>query len=304
MAGRLPDPPLDKTEEQARRAEHFALARIINLARKGEVNARTLPLSPEQIAFLERFALSDAGAIWFKEMADDTLRLFNAGYLGYDQALWKRALKSGHMPRLSELLTGRLTEAGQFVADLQLFKFGAYQGPGALAQPGGIGLGDLGLKCHFPTSDELVDPHAVLSHEFGHTRYGDPDSAGTLLGEARTVERYENPVRVRNGYEPRSVYFQRNDQGNLEARKGSLLERLKILEKEKGISIQDMKSVNRYHCDCPGPLPVILECEVRELPPGKELTDPATEQNCTLRWKGDPVPMPVPLPSGALPFPK
>lgn len=287
QAGRLPHPPQDKAAEQARRAEHFALARRVNLARKGEVNPRTLALPPEQLAFLERFALSDAGAVWFREVADDTLRLFNAGYLEYDQALWKRALKTGRLPKLSQLLTGRMTEAGQFAADLQVFKFGAYHGPGAMAQPGGIGLGDAGLKCHFPTSDELVDPHAILSHEFGHTRYGDPDSAGTLLGEARTVELYENPVRVRNGYEPRSVYFQRNDQGDLEARKDSLLNRLKILEKEKGISVQDMRSVDRYHCDCPGPLPVILECEVRERPPGKELAEPAAEHDCKLHWKPD-----------------
>ena len=293
QAGHLPHPPKNKAEEQARRAEHFALVRLVNLARKGEVNPRTLALPPEQLAFLERFALSDAGAVWFREVADDTLRLFNAGYLEYDQALWKHALKNGRPLKLSTLLTGRLTEAGQFAADLQLFKFGAYHGPGAMAQPGGIGLGDEGLKCHFPTSDELVDPHAILSHEFGHTRYGDPDSASTLLGEARTVELYENPVRLRNGYEPRTLYFQRNDQGNLEARKDSLLDRLKILEKEKGISVQDMRSVDRYHCDCPGPLPVILECEVRERPPGKELTEPAAEHDCKLHWKPDAKPSPV-----------
>lgn len=287
-AGRLPRPPASPAEEQARRAEHFALGRRLNLARKGEVNPRTLPLAPAQISFLERFALSDAGAVWFREVADDTLRLFNLGYLEYDRALWRQAVKSGHIPRLSQLLTGRLTEAGQFAADLQVFKFGAYPGPGAVAQPAGIGLGDAGMKCQFPTSEELVDPLAVLSHEFGHTRYGDPDSAGTLLGEARTVERYENPVRVRNGYEPRTVYFLRTDQGGLEARKDSLLDRLKILEKEKGISVEDLRAVERYHCDCPGPLPVILECEVRELPPGPDLTQPTTKHDCKLHWKGEP----------------
>jgi hypothetical protein len=293
-AGRLPRPPADRTEEQARRAEHFALARRLNLARKGEVNPRTLALAPAQIDFLERFALSDAGAVWFREVADDTLRLFNLGYLEYDRALWRKAVKSGQMPRLSRLLTGRLSEAGQFAADLQVFKFGAYHGPGAVAQPAGIGLGDAGMKCRFPTSGELVDPHAVLSHEFGHTRYGDPDSAGTLLGEARTVELYENPVRVRNGYEPRTVYFQRTNQGGLEARRDSLLDRLKILEKEQGISVEDLRAVERYHCDCPGPLPVILDCEVRELPPGPDLAQPTTKHDCKLHWKGE---SPLPAPS-------
>lgn len=284
QAGRLMRPPEGAAEEQARRAEHFALAKRINLARKGEVNPRTLALTPAQVAFLERFARSDAGAVWFREVADDTLRLFNLGYLEYDKALWRRAVQTGRMPRLSKLLTGRLTEAGQFAADLQVFKFGAYAGPGAMAQPSGIGLGNAGLKCQFPTSNELVDPHAILSHEFGHTRYGDPDSAGSLLGEARTVERYENPVRVRNGYEPRAVYFQRTDAG-LEVRNDSLLERLKLLEKEEGISVQDLRAVERYHCDCPGPLPVILDCEVRELPPGQEPMQPGSKHDCKLQWK-------------------
>jgi hypothetical protein len=319
LAGRLPAPPANAEAEQERRTEHFALAKRLNFARKGEVNSRTLALLPRQIEFLERFARSDTGAIWLREVADDTLRLFNQGYLEYDRARWQRAvssapgsgkspepppvgaksilgrpgdrLESGRMPRLSQMLTGRLSEAGQFAADLEVFKFGAYAGPGAVAQPGGIGLGDAGLRCHFPSSDELVDPHAILSHEFGHTRYGDPDSAGTLLGEARTVERYENPVRERNGYEPRTLYFERNDQGKLEPGKGSLLDRLKILEREKGISITNQGKVDRYHCDCPGPLPVILDCEVRQRPRADGVTEPAFEHDCKLNWKPEPAPV-------------
>ena len=80
---------------------------------------------------------------------------------------------------------------------------------------GAIGLGDQSMRCRFPTSDELVAPYAIISHEFCHTRYGDPASAGTLLGEARTVECYENLLRVRNGYKPRAVYFERLNQGPL-----------------------------------------------------------------------------------------
>ncbi|MDP2834834.1 MAG: hypothetical protein Q8Q28_16355 [Pseudomonadota bacterium] len=288
LAGRLARPPADAAEERARRAEQFALAKRLNLARRGEVNPRNLVLAPEQLALLERFALADAGAVWLREVADDTLRLFNKGYLEYDRALWQRTLRSGRMTRLSQLLTGRLTEAGQFAEDAQVFKFAAYAGPGAMAQPGAIGLGDAGLKCHFPSSSELVDPHAILSHEFGHTRYGDPDSSGSLLGEARTVERYENPVRLRNGYEPRALYFQRTSQGRLEPRKDSLLDRLSILKREKGIAIADQRSVDRYHCDCPGPLPVILDCEVRQRPGADGITDPSFEHDCKLNWKPEP----------------
>lgn len=283
-AGRLPHPPRDAAAEKARRAEHYALARRLNFARKGEAHPLGLPLAPAQIALLERFALSDAGAVWLREVADDTLRLFNRGYLEYDRTLWQRSLKRGRPPALSELLTGRLTETARFAGDAQVFKFSGYAGAGAMAHPGAIGLGDAGLRCQFPSSGELVDPHAIISHEFGHTRYGDPASSGTLVGEALTVERYENPVRVRNGYEPRTVYFQRVNQGALEPQRGSLVERLLRLEKEQGISVADQSAVDRYHCDCPGPLPIILDCVVRERPAG-EAGLPTSEHDCKLDWR-------------------
>ena len=290
--GRLPAPPADAGAERARRAEHFALARRMNFARKGEAHPLGLPLAKPQIELLERFAMSDAGAVWLREVADDTLRLFNKGYLEYGKALWKKSVAKGVLPPLSRLLTGRLTEAGQFAGDARVFLFSGYAGPGAMAHPGAIGLGDAGLRCQFPSSGELVDPFAVISHEFGHTRYGDPTSSGTLLGEARTVERYENPVRIRNGYEPRTLYFQRTAQGGLEARKDSLLDRVLKLEREKGISVTDMAAVDRYHCDCPGPLPVILDCEVRQLPGTDGILEPASEHDCKLNWKPDSLPVP------------
>lgn len=298
-AGRLPAPPEDRTEEAARRSEHLALAKRLNFARKGEAHPLGLPMSPPQIELLERFALSDAGAVWFREVADDTLRLFNRGYLAYDAGLWNRARKTGHMPNLSLLITGKLSETALFSNDAGVFLFSGYAGSGAMAHPGAIGLGDAGLRCQFPSSDELVDPHAIISHEFGHTRYGDPTSAGTLIGEARTVERYENPVRERNGYPPRTVYFQRHGQGEPTPGRGSLLERLLKLKTEHGISVTDQSAVDRYHCDCPGPLPVILDCEVRE-GVTEEGGLPLPKQDCELHWKPDaPRPeQPRPAPDG------
>jgi len=61
------------------------------------------------------------------------------------------------------------------------------------------------------------------------------------------VERYENPVRVRNGYEARALYFERVNQGALKARKDSLVDRLLHLNVQKGISVKDMSAVDRYH---------------------------------------------------------
>lgn len=291
QAGRSSQPPRDAAEEQARRAEHWALARKLNMAKKGEAHPRGLPLAQPQMELLQRFALTDAGAVWLREVADDTLRLFNKGYLEIDRALWARSVKSGRMPALSRLLTGKLTDKALFAGDAQVFKFSGYAGPGAMAYPGAIGLGDGGLRCQFPSSNELVDPHAILSHEFGHTRYGDPASGGSLLGEARTVERYENPVRVRNGFEPRSVYFERVNQGALEAKKDSLFGRLLRLERQRGIAVKDQTKVDRYHCDCPGPLPIILDCEVRERPAGEDASVPAYEHDCKLNWKPDLAPL-------------
>jgi hypothetical protein len=252
-----------------------------------------MPLAPAQLELLQRFAMSDAGAVWLRQVADDTLRLFNKGYLEIDHARWARAVMSGRMPRLSELVTGQLTDKGQFAGNVSLFLFSGYAGSGAMAHPGAIGLGDQGMRCEFPMSGELVDPIAVISHEFGHTRYGNPASSGTLLGEARTVELYENPVRERNGFPPRAVYFERFDQGPLEARKGGLLQRLLKLEREKGIAVDTLTRVDRYHCDCPGPLPIILDCVTRERPPGEgEIAGPAYDHDCKVNWKPE---MPLPM---------
>lgn len=292
QAGRAARPPRDAVEEQARRAEHWALARKLNLAKKGEAHPRGLPLAQPQLELLQRFAHADAGAVWLREVADDTLRLFNRGYLEIDRALWAQAVRTGRMPPLSQLITGKLSDKALFAGDAQVFKFSGYAGPGAMAHPGAIGLGDGGMRCRFPASDELVDPHAILSHEFGHTRYGDPTSGGSLLGEARTVERYENPVRVRNGFEPRSVYFERVKQGGLELRRDSLIERLLRLQRQRGIVIKDQSLVERYHCDCPGPLPIILDCEVRERPAGEESGLPGHAHDCRLSWQPDAAPTP------------
>lgn len=285
LVGRLPHPPRDRVEEEARRTEHFALARKLNMARMGEAHPRGIPLAPAQFELLESFAMSDAGAVWLRAVADDTLRLFNRGYLEIDRARWARSLKTGTMPRLSELITGKLTEKAQFAGDARVFLFSGYAGTGAMAHPGAIGLGDGGMRCEFPISGELVDPYAIISHEFGHTRYGDPTSAGSLIGEARTVELYENPVRVRNGFPPRTVYFERFNQGPLESRQGGLLERLLRLRHERGIAVNLLTRVDRYHCECPGPLPIILECEVRERPAGESEHGPAFDHDCEVNWQ-------------------
>jgi len=291
LAGRLGKPPRDKAEEMARRREAWQLVRLMNLARKpGEVKPRSLPVTSAQEALLERFALSDAGAVWMREVVDDTLRLLNRGDLEAHKNVWSRARKTGHMPKLAALLTGKLSEGGQFSQEAGLFKFHATTGEGASAEPGLIALGDAGFRCQFPASNQMVDPHAILSHEFGHTRYGDPTSAGSLAGEAVTVERYENPVRERNGYEPRSVYYLRQPAGGLKEGKSGLLSRLIDLQTVEGISVEDRRAIEQIHCECPSPLPVILNCEVREQADAGVITEPIFTDDCKLTWKPSSLP--------------
>jgi hypothetical protein len=292
QAGRRAAPPKSRNEEMARRREAWVLVRMFNLARKpGEVKSGSLPVTPDREALLERFALSDAGAVWMREVVDDTLRLFNRGDLDARREIWSQARKTGRMPKLAALLTGKLTEGDQFSQGDPLFKFYAYPGEGAQAEPGVIGLGDGGFRCEFPASSQMVDPQAILSHEFGHTRYGDPASAGSLMGEAATVERYENPVRVRNGFDPRTVYYVRQPSGELKEKKAGLLSRLIHLQTVEGITVEDRSAIEQIHCECPAPLPVILDCEVRQRPPGEKQptgeAEPGAERDCRVYWKRD-----------------
>lgn len=281
--GRLLQPPRNQAAEQVRRTEQFAIARRINLARKGEAHPLGLPLAAPELELLERFALSDAGAVWLRAITDDTLRLFNRGYLEYDPAVWRRGIKQGRLPPLSELLTGHLTETAQFADDADIFMFSGYAGPGAMAHPGAVGLGDAGMRERFPASKEWVDPFAIISHELGHTRYGDPTSAGSLQGEANTVMRYENPVRIRNGFPPRALYFVSIHPSGEALLKRNYVERMLAVERVKGIAVNERTAFDRYRI---GLIPIILDCADRARP-APEIRSASFNSECKLNWKPD-----------------
>jgi hypothetical protein len=70
---------------------------------------------------------------------------------------------------------------------------------------------------HFFGSGLRVFPLAIVHHEFGHTQFGQPprpediltDQNGSRLRvehEMEIVEKFENPVRLRYGYEARTSY--------------------------------------------------------------------------------------------------
>jgi hypothetical protein len=279
--GRRATPPADAAEEQARRIEHFALARKLNLVTAPRVAPMALPLAPEQVELLQRFALSDAGAVWFREMADDTLRLFNQGYLDYDASLWQAHLDGAPRPALSALLTGRLSEAGMFAQDVSVFRIFAYDGIGSMAAAASVRMGRRGFRCQFQMSGEPVDPFAILSHEFGHSRYGDPRSAGLPLGEAQTVARYENPVRLRNGFPPRLVYYLRIEPSRPPITRNPLLLRLLAWREPPKLRLADLESVDGLYCEC-ADAPGLHDC-LALLP---EASSPALPDAglCELRW--------------------
>lgn len=272
-AGRRVTPPDGAAAEQARRAEHFVLARKLNLVTQPRVVPFALPLSADQVALLERFAHTDAGAVWFREVADDTLRLFNQGFLEYDPAPWRAHREGGAMPRLSDLITGRLSEAGLFSQEVAVFRIFAFDGLGSQAAAASVRMGRDGFRCQFLIGGEAVDPHAILSHEFGHSRYGDPRSAGHPLGEARTVARYENPVRARNGYPPRQVYYLRVEPGRRPVTRDPLFARLLAWREPPALRLADLKPVDGLLCECPDAPGMLSDC----LAPG-------TGATCDLRW--------------------
>lgn len=285
--GRRSAPPSDEAEERDRRAEHFALARKLNLVTTRWVVPMALPLVPEQVELLQRFALSDAGAVWFREMADDTLRLFNQGYLDYDTAMWRAHLDGGPRPLLSTLITGRLSEAGLFAEDVSVFRIFAYDGLGSMAAAASVRMGHKGFRCLFQMSGESVDPFAILSHEFGHSRYGDPLSAGLPLGEARTVARYENPVRLRNGFPPRLVYYLRLDPGRPPITRNPLLLRLLAWRDPPKPRLADLESVDGLYCEC-ADAPGLHDCLALLPADGEAASASASKlpdaELCELRW--------------------
>ena len=279
-AGRLAGSPAGGQEEQAPRGAPLALARKLNLVTQPRVVPFALPLDDARIGLLERFALSDAGAVWFRELADDTLRLLNQGYLEVDETRWQAFRVGGPRPRLSELITGQLSEAGQFAQDAAVFRFFGFDGFGAMAAFSSIRMGLSGFRCHFPVSGELVDPLAILSHEFGHTRYGEPRSAGLPLGEARTVARYENPVRQANGFPPRSIYYLRVDAARPAITRDPLFLRALNWRQEPGLKVGELDPVLGLLCECPGAPEALYNCLAL---PAAEAGRPEAV-TCNLRW--------------------
>lgn len=189
-------PPLTLVEELEQREEVFQIFKKLNIINENDLNGQETVPNEKVMALLHQFAMSDAGAIWLRRVTDDTIAAVNRGYIELDASNKK----------LSEMITGKLTEDAQFDSFFSLFKVTSFSGKGANGGGGRIGIGDELFRDRFPAGGQKIDPLAIVSHEFGHTRYGDPTSGEHIHGEAFCVEHFENPVRVKNGFDERMTY--------------------------------------------------------------------------------------------------
>lgn len=199
-----------KVDILARREESFQIFSKLHFAKKDEFISGSLEITKEQKDLFHKFAMTDIGSTLIQKVIDDDIEAFNKGYL----ELSKDPITE--YSKFVDTISGNLSTDGEFEG-YNLFKVYGYEGSGGQGQSGSIGLGNKGFKESFITG-EKVDPLAILSHEFGHTKYGDPSSGENLEGEAETVLKYENPMRRSNGFTDREIYYSPNENISIEVK--------------------------------------------------------------------------------------
>lgn len=83
-------------------------------------------------------------------------------------------IRNGEVP-LVQAITSELTEDGEFEIAGRMFRIKFNSGWGASAYGSAINIGNISSK--FSMSGQKVDPIAIISHEFGHTRFGNMANA-------------------------------------------------------------------------------------------------------------------------------
>lgn len=197
-------PAYSLEDEMSIRSEAWKIFVKVNTEHNGQEQ-----LTEKQIACLYQFSQTKYGAIWFRELAVLTIAALNKGYFEIDQKQLQ-SFKDGIQVPLSSLLTGEVSMDGALADDFQPLKILPTDGVGAFGEGICIYLGTKGFKEYFSYGGQIVDPMAIIGHEFGHTILGDYTSGENIEGEARTVRDYENPIRVINGFAPRKCYTRKN----------------------------------------------------------------------------------------------
>lgn len=176
------------------RIKNWLIFKQLHLANKeDEVFAGSFPVSTQLKLFLYHFALSDAGALWVQQVVNFDLYLIQNQY-------YKVRVKNNKL---------QITETDKFLFEVAYSKFYIIQTPLPTHAGGNfIAIQNNFLnKKVFSQSKQKIDHQAILSHEFGHTQFGDPSTRANIYMEAETVRRYENPVRKLNNFLPRKTYF-------------------------------------------------------------------------------------------------
>ncbi len=192
----------DREAESDRREHAFILVDKVNIHR----NNPERRLQKKNHGLLREFFHTNAGAWFARRILKETLWAAQKGYLEYTQNLESFCQSRRKIP-LHEVLSGEISFDGQLQQDFIFFEINEHGGPGAFAQPGFISISAVGIGGRWSVTRQKVDPLAIISHELGHTRYGDSSTGGHLLGERQTVINFENPVRKLNGYAPRRGYY-------------------------------------------------------------------------------------------------
>lgn len=180
-------------------------------------------ISPATQRLLEEFFRGRTGAWFARKMMGEIREAAEKGYLEFSVSP-EAACHGDQRLSLPDLLTGELSSEGYFQDEWIPFEIQQHPGEGAFAQPGLVSFGSEGFREAFPVGGQPVDPIAIVAHEFGHTRYGDPESGGSLAGERETVLEYENPVRHLHGYEPRRIYYSYDLDQTIEIESGEILD--------------------------------------------------------------------------------
>lgn len=197
-----------KEAELSRRQTAYKVFEKLHFAQKDEVYNGSLEITQNQKDLFHKFALTDIGSNWIQKVLDDDITAFNQGFLETNTNV------DYNKSEFINVISGKISTEGEFSGH-NIFKVFSYEGFGAQGQSGLIGLGNQGFKESFITG-EKVDPVAILAHEFGHTKWGNPSSGETLEGEAETVSKYENPMRKANGYEEREIYYSPKEDKSIE----------------------------------------------------------------------------------------
>jgi hypothetical protein len=174
-------------------------SRKAHLAILERLHFRDLPA--KWLPYFKTFALSEAGAEWLSRVVAYDAELLLTGVLEAAPGL-----SDGIYP-IERVLTDHVSFDVLLNRPFSLFEITSHDGFGAFASPNMISLGRKGVRDLFEGSCESVDPIAILAHEFGHTRFGLPSSGGSLEGERAVVLKFENPVRVQDGFLPRETYY-------------------------------------------------------------------------------------------------